>query len=168
MVLHFFLAQLHLHLLFTAWGPLLRPCHTGRDRVPNTLCTFDSLSLLTCSVSSPQHPQPFVNSFKVRLVHMSKTNSLSGIKAIFISAHSDYNAKSRVCCLKFHLIWLVFSFLFFFPLIWLGFKTILPSYILHLHMRLIPLKPGGSLQIWKIYKPDNHSPGTGVTTIYRI
>ena len=99
---------------------------------------------------------------------MSKTNSLSGIKAIFISAHSDYNAKSRVCCLKFHLIWLVFSFLFFFPLIWLGFKTILPSYILHLHMRLIPLKPGGSLQIWKIYKPDNHSPGTGVTTIYRI
>lgn len=72
-----------------------------------------------------------------------------------MSAHCAYNAKSSVCCLKFYLIWLVF-------------KTILPSYILHLHMRLIPLKPGGSLQIWKIYKPDNHSLGTGVTTIYRI
>lgn len=81
--------------------PLLWPCHTGRDHVPNPLCTFDSPSLLTCSMSNPQHPWPFVNQFKVRLVHVSKTNSFSGKKAIFISAHSAYNAKSSVCCLKF-------------------------------------------------------------------
>lgn len=131
MVPHFFLAQLHLHLLFTVCGPLVWPCHTRQDHVPKPLVPLFPI------ITHMSHVQPSASLALCKLVrsqtaHVSKTNSSQAKTAIFMSAHCAYNAKSSVCCLKFYL------------LIWF-LRQFCPPAVLHLHMRLIPLKPGGSL-----------------------